>query len=61
MQLRDWKTLSPAERAAALTRPALGDDATLAPRVAAIVAKVRAEGDAALRELTAKLDRVDAR
>jgi histidinol dehydrogenase len=31
----------------------------LAPRVAAIIAKVRAEGDAALRELTAKFDRVE--
>jgi histidinol dehydrogenase len=37
----------------------LGDDATLAPRVAEIVAHVRAKGDAALRELTAKFDRVE--
>jgi histidinol dehydrogenase len=59
MQLRDWQSLSPADRAAALTRPALGLDADLAPRVAAIVAKVRAEGDAALRELTARFDGVE--
>ncbi len=59
MQLRDWGKLKPAERTALLARPALGDDATLAPRVAEIVARVRAEGDAALRELTAKLDRVE--
>ncbi len=59
MQLRDWQKLSPAERAAALTRPALGNDATLGPRVTAIIAKVRAEGDAALRKLTAELDRVE--
>ena len=59
MQLRDWQKLSPAERTAALTRPALRSDATVAQRVAAIVAKVRAEGDAALRELTAELDRVE--
>src|SRR5262245_25224648 len=59
MQLRDWQKLKPAERTAVLTRPALGDDATLAPRVAEIVAKVRKEGDGALRELTAKFDRVD--
>ncbi len=59
MQLRDWRTLSPADRAAVLTRPALASDATLAPRVAEIVAKVRAKGDAALRELTAELDRVE--
>jgi histidinol dehydrogenase len=59
MQLRDWQKLSPAERTAALTRPAVGNDATLAPRVTAIIAKVRAEGDAALRKLTAELDRVE--
>jgi histidinol dehydrogenase len=59
MQLRDWQKLKPAERTALLTRPALGDDATLAPRVAEIVAHVRAKGDAALRELTAKFDRVE--
>jgi histidinol dehydrogenase len=59
MQLRDWQKLSPAERTAVLARPALRSDATVAQRVAAIVAKVRAEGDAALRELTAELDRVE--
>jgi histidinol dehydrogenase len=59
MQIRVWQRLSPAERSAVLARPALGDDATLAPQVAAIVAKVRADGDAALRELTAKFDRVE--
>jgi histidinol dehydrogenase len=59
MQLRDWQKLSPAQRTAVLTRPALDNDATLAPRVAAIVAKVRAKGDAALRELTAELDGVE--
>ena len=42
-----------------LTRPALASDAALGPRVADIVAKVRAEGDAALRELTAKLQGVE--
>jgi hypothetical protein len=46
MQIRVWQRLSPAERSAVLARPALGDDATLAPQVAAIVAKVRADGDA---------------
>ena len=59
MQLRDWRKLSPADRAAVLTRPALAGDTTLAPRVADIVAKVRAKGDAALRELTSALDRVE--
>ena len=59
MQLRVWQKLKPAQRTAVLTRPALGNDASLAPRVAEIIANVRAEGDAALRELTAKHDRVE--
>ena len=58
MQLRVWQQLSPAAQAAALARPALANDGALAARVAAIVERVRNEGDAALRELTAKLDRV---
>src|SRR5689334_22889845 len=59
MQLRYWQKLKPAQRAAALTRPALGNDAALAARVAEIIGEVRSAGDAALRELTAKLDRVE--
>jgi histidinol dehydrogenase len=59
MQLRTWKELSRAERAAVLARPALGADAELAPRVAAIIERVRAEGDTALRALTAKFDRIE--
>jgi histidinol dehydrogenase len=58
MQLRVWQQLSPAEQAAALARPALANDAALAARVAAIVERVRNEGDAALRHFTAKFDRV---
>ncbi len=56
MQLRVWQQLSPAEQAAALARPALANDPALAARVAAIVERVRNEGDTALRELTAKFD-----
>lgn len=58
MQLLVWRQLSPAEQTAALARPALANDPALAARVAAIVERVRNEGDAALRDLTAKLDRV---
>jgi histidinol dehydrogenase len=58
MQLRVWRQLSPSEQAATLARPALANDAALAAKVAGIVARVRADGDAALRELTAQLDRV---
>ena len=59
MQLRDLENCRRRNAPPLLARPALGDDATLAPRVAAIIAQVRAEGDAALRELTAKFDRVE--
>ena len=59
MQLRYWQKLSPANRAAVLTRPALGNDASVSSRVAEIIGEVRAKGDAALRKLTAELDRVE--
>jgi len=59
MQLRYWQKLSPANRTALLTRPALGNDASLSSRVAEIIGAVRAKGDAALRKLTAELDRVE--
>jgi histidinol dehydrogenase len=61
MQLRIWQQLSPAEQTAALTRPALGNDAALTARVAAIISKVRTEGDTALRELTARFDGIELR
>jgi histidinol dehydrogenase len=59
MQQKIWRQLTASERAAVLARPALNNDAALAPRVAAIIARVRAEGDAALRALTAQFDRVE--
>jgi len=59
MQLKNWQKLSAAAQGAALARPALRNDAELAERVAAIIDKVRSEGDAGLRELTAKLDGVE--
>ena len=59
MQLRVWQKLKPAQRAAVLTRPVLGNDAALASRVTEIIGEVRAKGDVALRELTAKHDRVE--
>jgi histidinol dehydrogenase len=54
-----WNELGDDARTALLTRPALANDARLRERVAAIVARVRAEGDAALRALTAELDGVE--
>jgi histidinol dehydrogenase len=59
MQIRIWQQLSSADQAAVLARPALANDAALSLRVAEIVARVRSEGDAALRDLTARLDRVE--
>jgi len=59
MQIRTWKELSPAQREEALARPALRDDETLSARVGDIIDRVRTEGDRALRELTARFDRVE--
>jgi histidinol dehydrogenase len=58
MQSYVWKDLSPDRQRALLARPALGANSELPARVAAIVARVRREGDAALRALTAELDGV---
>jgi histidinol dehydrogenase len=48
-----------AARAGLLRRAPLDEDQTTATAVAAIIADVRARGDAALRELTARHDRVE--
>ena len=53
-----WNELSNERQRAVLARPAVGGDATLRSAVAAIVDRVRREGDAALFDLTARLDRV---
>src|SRR5512138_4015788 len=58
MQPQVWRKLSREQRAALLARPALKNDAALSARVAEIIARVRREGDAALRALTAQYDRV---
>jgi histidinol dehydrogenase len=61
MRILDWKSLSDAERHAALQRPALRDEERIAAGVRQIIAAVRTRGDAALREFTEKYDgaRVD--
>jgi histidinol dehydrogenase len=59
MRVAIWNDLSAEEQRALLARPALANDAAFAARVAAIVDRVRREGDAALFDLTAKLDRVE--
>jgi histidinol dehydrogenase len=58
MQAQIWAGLSGERRAALLARPALKNDAELASRVTEIIARVRREGDAALRALTSQYDRV---
>jgi histidinol dehydrogenase len=59
MRTLDWSRLDAAARAAALKRPALVPDAQRRAQVAAIMADVRARGDAAVRELTKRLDGCD--
>jgi histidinol dehydrogenase len=53
----DWNALDEAARRAALARPAQARAGELRRGVEAIVARVRAEGDAALRALSAQFDR----
>lgn len=56
MRILDWRALGPAERDAALARPRQVRDPQQLERVRAIIAEVRAHGDAALRTLTQRLD-----
>jgi len=54
-----WQELDEAGRDALLARPAVRANPEIAARVAAIIAEVRADGDEALRRLTASLDGVE--
>lgn len=56
MKRIDWNTLDEAGRVAALARPAQSRSPALRRSVEAIIAEVRARGDMALRELTARYD-----
>ncbi len=58
MQIIDWQTLDEPARDAALRRPAQQHNDTLQTQVQALLAAVRAEGDAALLRLTAQFDGV---
>ncbi|HET7610112.1 MAG TPA: histidinol dehydrogenase [Gammaproteobacteria bacterium] len=58
MRVVNWESSSAALQRKLLARPALALDASVAASVAAIVERVRREGDAALLDLTAKLDGV---
>jgi histidinol dehydrogenase len=59
MRTEIWQDLTAEGRRAVLARPALANDASLQGRVAEIIERVRKEGDTALLDLTAKLDRVE--
>ena len=56
MNILNWADLDSATREAALSRPAMNNDASKVDAVAAIVAKVRDDGDQAVRDFTAKFD-----
>jgi histidinol dehydrogenase len=59
MNVVDWETLAEADRAAALRRPTAVPDAERRAKVAAIIADVRARGDAAVRDYTQRFDWAD--
>ncbi len=58
MNILNWADLDAATREAALSRPAMNNDASKVDAVAAIVAKVRDDGDQAVQAFTAKFDGV---
>src|ERR1700761_3168386 len=58
MTIIDWSTLSEAAKREALSRPAQRDDASVMAAARGIMARVRAEGDAAVLALTEQFDRV---
>ncbi len=55
----DWNAISESEREAVLKRPAVRAGATIAETVRGILADVKERGDAALRDFSAKFDRVE--
>jgi histidinol dehydrogenase len=57
MKRIDWNTLNESDRTQALARPAQSRAETLRRGVEEIIATVRAKGDTALRELSARYDR----
>ncbi len=59
LAITEWDSASADEREAALRRPALTADGAIRSRVAEIIRQVETEGDSALRQLTASLDKVE--
>ena len=58
MRILNWQELDPAQRRAALARPAVAARVDIAADVARLISQVRAEGDAALLALTERFDGV---
>src|SRR5579872_6113185 len=58
MRILDWQTLDDRGRSSALARPTQDTRAAVTATVAEIVAQVRREGDAALRQYSARFDGV---
>ncbi len=56
LSIDSWTSLTEAEKEALLTRPAVSEDASVLEGVVRIVARVRRDGDRALRELTQEYD-----
>ncbi|GAM56381.1 histidinol dehydrogenase [Vibrio ishigakensis] len=59
MRTVTWQTLSDEQQNAVLQRPAIAEGANITAAVSAVVDKVKQDGDAALKELTAKFDGVE--
>ncbi len=59
MKTLSWQELSLSEQRACLTRPKLHEDSSFSQQVYDIINQVRQSGDAALRELTLKFDKVN--
>ena len=58
MQIVQWANLDMEQRRETLTRPAMSNSAEITSIVSNIVNRIRTEGDSALREFTAKFDKV---
>ncbi len=59
LQILQWQSLSPDERRSALRRPAAQTRSSTLVETQHILARVRKDGDAALRELTTRFDGAD--
>ncbi|KII75566.1 histidinol dehydrogenase [Vibrio renipiscarius] len=53
-----WQSLSETQQDAVLERPAIAEGANITAAASQVIAQVRQQGDAAIRELTEKFDRV---